>query len=363
MQYIPGTAFSESAVEAVCPCSIKTGAGGAKKERPDNIGEITDHWSLSDLKIDRSECAEDPSRPDGAPCSRAPILEAITKFVESVSKSSDTPALNATPLLPTAKTEGAKAVVKAAAVLDCGSESCVLSHPKFTQFAEKKLGLAASTIEAEKERRFKTAGPRNSLALLNNYNIDETLERWARVYPEFFAYPFAMMDFEKTGEPLAALDIGDIFDGKVSQKMGPGFTSVKRPASCAGCVLNTDISSGAGKHWVAVFIDARSKGAWTVEYFNSAGRPPPKPVVVWMEKTRARLIEYRKQHPDLGTSPVNTVAVTSISHQDGQTECGLYACFYIRKRLEGTPFSFFEKDLIPDAVMTQFRQFIFRDKS
>jgi hypothetical protein len=171
-----------------------------------------------------------------------------------------------------------------------------------------------------------------------------------------------MMDFEKTGEPLAELDIGDILDGKVAQKLGPGFGEIKRPARVIACVLNTDVSTGPGKHWVALLVDARAK-RWTVEYFNSAGRPPPKPVVGWMEKTRARLEEWRKKHPEAGSGPVDTVPVTSVSHQEGQSECGVFSLFFIRKRLEGTPISFFQGERIPDEIMTKFREFVFRDKS
>jgi hypothetical protein len=129
-------------------------------------------------------------------------------------------------------------------------------------------------------------------------------------------------------------------------------------------VINTDTSSGPGKHWVAVFVDCRPAPdePWTVEYFNSAGRPPPKAMVGWMERRRAQLAAYRGQLPSSRGHVCDVIAVpvTDMDHQESQTECGLYALFYIRRRLEGTPYSFFFSQLVPDAAMTAFRAHVFR---
>ncbi|MDE2097446.1 MAG: hypothetical protein KGL39_09395 [Patescibacteria group bacterium] len=339
--------------------------------------------ALQAVDLDCSECAEDPNRPPGAPCSSSLLLSAIVQFVDeegdatlaergssdaaphrgariALAASLDEKKTKKAKLLPSADSDEAEAVRAAAAIMNCTSESCVVNNPKFLEFAEDKLGLAKGKIAAEIERSFKTAGPRNSTELLNNFQIDATLQRWARVYPEFFPYPFAMMDFDRNGDAFGRLDIGDILDGKVPHSIGPGFAPVRRPAKCAGCVVNTDVSTGPGKHWVAVFVDCRpvrdAPELWTVEYFNSAGRPPPKPMIAWMERTKERLERYR------GNSNVETVAVTSISHQQSQTECGVYSCFFLRARLDGVPYSFFQdpKNIISDVEMTKFRHYLFR---
>ena len=84
-------------------------------------------------------------------------------------------------------------------------------------------------------------------------------------------------------------------------------------------------------------------------------------MIGWMEHARAQLAAYRAQ---LGAaraaSAVDTVAVTDVNHQASQTECGLYALFYIRRRLEGGGFDLFERQIIPDAAMVAFRQHVFR---
>jgi hypothetical protein len=84
-----------------------------------------------------------------------------------------------------------------------------------------------------------------------------------------------------------------------------------------------------------------------------------------MERTRVRLGGlWAREAPAGGGAgpPPLSVAVTRVDHQQSQTECGLYALFYIRRRLEGTPYSFFFEQLVPDAAMTKFREHIFRSE-
>jgi len=352
--------------------------GGGRKGGRDRRGTRVDNIAatlsgdsakaLAGLTTTTDECAEDVDHDPGTPCATKKILKAVVEFAAA----SAAPAVGradaaedpAPDLLPTAATPEAEAVRAAAAVLGCTSESCVVAHPVLRQFVVERKLMPARALEAELDLRFKAPGPRDSLALLSNYNLDETLQRWARVFPEFFPCPFAMMDFDSNGDYLADADLPAILEGRADAELGPGVGRVRRRFSCFGCIVNTDSSRGPGKHWVAVFVDCRPPPGepWTVEYFNSAGRPPPKPMLGWMERTRARLAEYRAVSTRLGQPDCDVVSVpvTDMDHQESQTECGLYALFYVRRRLEGTPYTFFEQQLVPDAAMTAFRQHVFR---
>jgi hypothetical protein len=226
-----------------------------------------------------------------------------------------------------------------------------LQHPNFNQFVVSTRAATAEHLKHELDKNFKAKGPRDTLALLSNYDIDGTLQRWGRVFTDFFPCPFAMMDFDSNGDMFGEISFPNLLKGRAVANLGAGMQS-RGPFKCFGCVVNTDVSSGPGKHWVAVFVDCRD-AVWTVEYFNSVGRPPPRPMVAWMERTRSELESFRG-------GEVNTVSVTDVDHQESQTECGLYSLYYIRRRLEGTPFAFFETKLIPDDAMTLFRKHIFR---
>lgn len=300
-----------------------------------------------------SECAEDAGCPLGAPCASEKVLTIIEEFVKDVPpplKHKNIPQKENS-LLPTDNTPESKAVRAAAVALNCTSESCVVTHPQFRAFASQR-GVTSRDIALEMELRFKAAGPRDSLALLSNTHIDSTLHRWARVFPEFYPCEFAMMDFDKHDDELRFIDMLDVLDGKSAVDLGPGIGVVRRKSTCFACVVNTDVSTGRGKHWVAVFVDCRGDSEkWTVEYFNSAGNPPPRVMTEWLVRTCARLATRH---------PTETVIVTDLDHQESQTECGLYALYYIRRRLDGTPIKFFFTKLVPDAAMTAFRTHVFR---
>jgi hypothetical protein len=311
--------------------------------------------ALAGVTTNTSECAEDPNRKEGTPCAPKHIVRIMADFVKAAPPEA-LPAPATGELLPSAADEASEVVREAAGALQCSSESCVLLHPTFQQFVVKK-GVPKAVLDSEIRRALKPAGPRNSLGLLSNFNIDDTLRQWARVFPEFYPCPFAMMDFDTNGDEFGSADIAGIVAGYAPAARGT-------PRECFGCVVNTDTSRGPGKHWVAAFVDCRAGPGepWTVEYFNSAGHPPPKPMVGWMERTRARLAEYRATRPECrrAVCDVVSVPVTDVDHQKSQTECGLYALFYIRRRLEGTPYEFFESQLVPDDAMTAFRRHVFR---
>jgi hypothetical protein len=292
------------------------------------------------------ECADGVGA-DGAPCSGRVITAAIIAFSGENSATrggqrsglkEQSPAEAHSEQLPDAPTAEARAVRKAAALLDCDSEACVLTHPKFRTHAAKH-GVTPTAIQAELAQRFKLEGPRDSAAWLTNTHIDLTLQRWARRHADFFPCPFAMMDFETYDNEFNKADLLRLYDEKAVRTFA--------------CVLNTDTSRGPGKHWVSVFVDMRSD-AWSIEYFNSTGQPPPSAVVRWLERTRA-------QHATRN-SAVTAGPVSSLVHQRSHSECGVYSLFFIRHRLEGTPASHFADNVIPDAVMEKFRRHLFRKK-
>lgn len=235
----------------------------------------------------------------------------------------------------------------------CETELCVLKDPKFIKDA-KSQGITPKEL-TENLENFKVIGPRNSLALLNNLHIDGTLINWAEEFDFFFPCPFAMMDFETTKEPFSSIFIPFVYEGEYTLKLNK--SDVKRKNTCFACVVNTDNSSGPGKHWTAAFVDMRDPNNVTVEYFNSVANPPRKPINRWLEKTKKELMTPYKSFK--GFKNVRSIPVVSVDHQQDDTECGVYSLFYIRRRLEGTPYTFFQQQPISDNEVSGFRKYLF----
>lgn len=316
--------------------------GGAKRAGAKAGGSIAPLVATT-----AAEC----SKPEGGTCAPKTIVLAVARLVQQKGHAIGSGG-GAQPPPPEVMEKGAQ-------VLGCNSEACVASHPAVVDKAVE-MGAERAAVNADLKARFKTAGPRTGRGLVSNFNIDEVLGRWAAEHGTFFNCPYSMMDFEKEDYLFGRVDLGEVRAGKVTQKIfeGGAFRPVARPCATFGCVLNTDVSRGAGKHWVCVFVDTRGS-VWTVEYFNSTGQPPPPAVTRWMENAAACL--RRSAAAEKKDIVVKTVAVTDVAHQEGDTECGLYTLFYIRARLDGTPWGSFTESRFDDDTMAKFRPHVFSD--
>jgi hypothetical protein len=304
---------------------------------------------LSKVTTNDCECAEDLNIEPGAPCSSNEVIGAITQFI--ITK--DIPIIQhediiVKKLLPSINNLQSRVINTAADILGCSSESCVITHPSIKKFIKNTQPITQKEYNKNLEERFKLSGPRNSLKLLSNYDIDGTLKKWQKIFPDFYHCPFAMMDFVKTNAHLEMVSIPRLIEQGKYKKFA--------------CVVNTDVSTGPGKHWVVIFVyhpHDKPDEEWTIEYFNSAGKPPTKPIIAWQEKTKKELRDYKQAiHKN---TKVKTIAVTDVIHQESRSECGLYTLYYVRSRLDGVPYTFFENNIVPDSAMTAFRKHIFRD--
>lgn len=211
-------------------------------------------------------------------------------------------------------------VKEAAGQYGCDTEKCVIQ-----QLERRKPNRQ---LRRDLDLNYKQKGPRSTTALLSNIDIDATLTAWTRAFPRFTFTPFAMIDFDKHGHPLASLDL----------------VRVSKKHECWACVLNTDVQSGPGEHWVCLFADFRGDTP-IVEYFNSTGNPPPREVTAWLGTQQAK--------------GVRTRIANRRAHQRYNTECGVYVLYYIRSRLEGQPVEYFTTHRVSDAEMVEFRKHLF----
>lgn len=235
----------------------------------------------------------------------------------------------------------------------CNTQSCVLHQ------AAKSGVISAQEAAKEFMENFKIKGPTNS-DLLSNFNIDNTLKQWQLLFKDFYAYEFNMVDFKEHGKSLATTRIKeDIYD-----KCYRTFA----------CVINSDVYSGEGKHWMALFGDMRcdlgrdlgsnSESKWSVEFFNSAGSPPQKSFAGWLLETcdAMKQIAAEKYNAQTGER-VEVIKVSDVMHQYSRTECGVYSLYYIWARLHGIPPEYFKRkdDLVSDILCFEFRQHLFED--
>lgn len=277
-------------------------------------------------------------------CISKPTLQKIDKIINKTNGLEDTKGGKST--------DYNQIVADAKEKTNCDTEMCVLSA------LEPELGK--QLVSAEISSNFPIKGPTDN-KLLSNINIDKIMEQYTEIFPTFYPYNFNMINYadyrfrngyvEHQPDTLATVQFRDLY--------GIG----KR---CCGCVINSDTYQGPGIHWMALFADARGD-KWTVEFFNSSGESPKPEWCAWMTKTKSQMEDIADQlraKPSARFKPPTSIEIVKCSdtqHQQSKSECGLYSLFYIYARLRGISHDYFSKNAVPDQLMFEFRQHLFRD--
>ena len=242
---------------------------------------------------------------------------------------------------------------------DCFSESLAL-HNKSDELDEDEKNK-------NKKDHFAGEGPAGAnlsdrKEWLSNGHIDDNImssyaKKWNKSGNHYYHMTFHMCGFMKDlpGEAIASdgEKTDQIFPTKLGKLGKFKFKEevVDKGYKYFGCVLNTATYDTGGQHWVALFVDIPNK---TIEYFDSVGHGLDKfpDVCKWVEAVRGQM-------PELKFAPLNVEP-----HQKKNWDCGLFACYYIIKRVQGTPYEAFHSSDAPldDELMSTMRQRFFRLK-
>jgi len=316
--------FDASNVSGVSGFSyiVSTGGGDASSCNIPAVGNT---------KEDCTECA---IAIDGPVCSGTGALVVLKKFAEA----KDMPMVNATP----------ETVVETAKKLTgCNTEECALRT-----IAQEDPSVRIVVAETIRDN-FKVDGPADSTKWLNNQNIDSVLAQLCKKYPSIYHLPYQMIDFAVQPSTPTWKSLGDV-------NLVKDVISAGKNMFCV--VINTDITGKPGKHWFCIFCDFRRAGTeddpFTIEYFNSSGSRARTEIANWMHKMETEI----ESSPMLSGKHVKRVTAATIQHQkDTDSECGVYALYYIYRRIKGAPIEEFGTR-IPDAQMVKFRSKLFRNR-
>lgn len=221
-----------------------------------------------------------------------------------------------------------------------GDASAILDDAKKKTKCDTEACVIVSTFSGKDaysilRKYIKPSGPRYVDESITNTHIDHILAQICD-HHNVHHIEYQMMDFDTTKSELSCLDLVDV---------------AKSKKSGVAVVLNTDVSTGVGKHWVCVYCDL-TKPQKTLEYFNSSGRLPPPEVQVCFDRSIDKL-------KGAGFD-ARSVVVSDIMHQIGGSQCGPYVIYYLWSRMNGTPYSAFNERRIPNETMQEFRKVIFR---
>lgn len=180
---------------------------------------------------------------------------------------------------------------------------------------------------------------------LSTSDIYKVLKQYEKVHPGFvFLGPYPI-DFCEIGE-------SEICNINLWLSKQEGVKKI-------GVVFNTDPSTKSGQHWVSMFIDisAPNQSDWEVGYFDSYGRAQA-PIQI-----KKLISNLKKQIPSINVKMNCTDEMCTVTkqHQRGDSECGIYAIYFITERLKGRSWEdLVVNNMIMDDMMTQHRSIFFR---
>jgi len=183
---------------------------------------------------------------------------------------------------------------------------------------------------------------KNTHEWLSSIEIDNLEKQYAKVFKNYHYIGSIPIDFDKKSQTgtcvvssLCSMDITGLYK--------KGYTQI-------GIVFNTDVSTGPGQHWVALFCDIRPELEYPrITYFDSYAEKPEKQIQVLMKRW--------KEHWDSGgvhTKPME-MSYNKTRHQFQDSECGMYSLYFHYCCLMGIPM----EKRIPDDVVRSMRGLLF----
>lgn len=202
---------------------------------------------------------------------------------------------------------------------------------------------------------FKPKGPVGQFDWLSTTEINECMERYMSVYPEFLFVGAVPIDIED----LAQFGVKSLDYDKLAKK---GKTKI-------GIIYNLDEHYKSGSHWVSFFIDTKNR---KIYYSDSAGKPPDQRVKrlvkklseKWYQKDSGKKVElpldsYMNESGQNIIEQKYGIKFNNTQHQFGGSECGVYSMNFLIRLLRGDSFDVIHIYRITDKEINTCRKIYF----
>jgi hypothetical protein len=192
----------------------------------------------------------------------------------------------------------------------------------------KELDVPVDDVFAPKSP---SSWKKNKNEWLSSLEITDVLKQYEKIYPQFKYIGPSPSDYDFKEE-----------DGQCVWPELCNFDVNKTKYMDIGIVFNIDEHEGEGIHWVSMFIDRRKK---MIYYFDSAGDKIIKNIKNFVIQVQTQNPSYTfvENHPK--------------EHQFKDSECGMYALFFIITMLKTHNYDYFKgKTTFPDEKIEKLRK-------
>jgi hypothetical protein len=178
---------------------------------------------------------------------------------------------------------------------------------------------------------------------LSSTDIDKLENSFEELFPDYKHLGTFPIDFDAKSETGKCL-VSALCSMDIRKLAKDGKTQI-------GITFNTDVSTGPGEHWVAVFCDIRPELAYPrMTYFDSYAQRPEKEI-------KRLMLRWKEQWDSTKIHPQGMkLTYNKTRHQYKDSECGMYCVYFHYCCLMGISM----EERIPDDVVNGFRRLLFR---
>lgn len=128
---------------------------------------------------------------------------------------------------------------------------------------------------------------------------------------------------------------------------------IKEGKTKIGIIFNTDPHNKPGQHWISLFINIKKK---EIFFFDSTGDKPTPEIMALVDRIKEQGLKLKNK--------INFKFDSNegVEHQYGNSECGIYALYFIVHMLEDKKIEHYLKThVLKDTYMNKFRHIYFND--
>jgi hypothetical protein len=214
--------------------------------------------------------------------------------------------------------------------------------------------IKSSAIDTIRRESFKPKKPVGERQWLSNFDIEDVMVQYEKLYDNFTFYGPVSSDVYKPNLK-ASFNIPNDYKNFIYGNKPRNPISPNKRKNLIAITFNTDPHTKGGEHWVTLVIKISGTKRGSMEaifmYFDSVGKYPNDNI----SKSIMQLIEM---FDNSGDYKLIELLVNRVQHQKKNSECGVYSLNFILKCLNGEEFIDIINDVNPDDEMQKTRGLI-----
>ena len=150
---------------------------------------------------------------------------------------------------------------------------------------------------------------------LSSSDIDKIQKEYCMIFPAYKYLGCVPIDFDKQSS-LGTCLVDSLCSINISEIREEGYNQI-------GIVFNTDVSTGPGQHWIAVFCDISPELEYPrMTYFDSYAHKPEPEIQRLMKRWKEQWDALKVHKKGM------LLSYNKTRHQYQDSECGMYCLYF-----------------------------------